>query len=68
MESLFDPVVDRILNLLDKQITETKQKAMGPMEYLVLVGDFTEYRYVQERLSAWCSAQGMLLEVPQIGG
>lgn len=65
---LFDPAVEGIISLLNKQTSEIREAGAGPVERVVLYGTFSGSLYVQQTLSAWCSPQGIQLINPQTGG
>ncbi|KAH6970619.1 hypothetical protein BKA56DRAFT_496642 [Ilyonectria sp. MPI-CAGE-AT-0026] len=65
---LFDPVVEGIISLLNKQTSEIREAGTGPVERVILHGAFSGSLYVQQKISAWCSAQGIRLINPQAGG
>ncbi|KAK7514986.1 uncharacterized protein IWZ02DRAFT_372593 [Phyllosticta citriasiana] len=57
MQSFFDPVVGRILELVKKQVRETNKRSGLKVNHIVLVGGFGDSRYVSRRLKYWCQSQ-----------
>ncbi|KAL1390091.1 hsp70-like protein [Phyllosticta capitalensis] len=57
MQSFFDPVVNKILELVKKQVREAKKKSGLNINRIVLVGGFGDSRYVNRRLRYWCQSQ-----------
>ncbi|KAI8270021.1 hypothetical protein K4K58_012203 [Colletotrichum sp. SAR11_239] len=53
MQSLFDPVVDKILQLVADQERRTRKEAGKPIETIVLVGGFGSSPYVKDKLKDW---------------
>lgn len=68
VKPLFDPAVEGIISLLNKQTSEIREAGAGPVERVILHGAFSGSLYVQQKISAWCSAQGIRLIIPQAGG
>ncbi|KAI7888899.1 uncharacterized protein EV154DRAFT_294507 [Mucor mucedo] len=48
-EKIFDPVVDRILALIDEQIRQAK-KRHRKIDAILMVGGFSQSRYLQQRI------------------
>ncbi|RSL41501.1 hypothetical protein CEP54_015800 [Fusarium duplospermum] len=58
MKSIFDPVVDTILALIENVSWEARQnKPDKPLVAIVLVGGFGESNYLSKRLNTWARAQ-----------
>lgn len=58
MRKLFDPVIDRIINLISRQI-----KAVSMINSILLVGGFGESEYLYQRLLDW--TDGTLIRILQ---
>ena len=64
---LFDPVIDRVLKLIESQVQQVKE-ANGPaIETIVLVGGFGSSPYLKERLLEWCGGANIRLTTPISG-
>ena len=68
MKSLFDPVVDIILKLVEDQVAQVKSKKEPRIETMVLVGGFGSSPYIRERLLEWSAQQDIRLTSPWGGG
>lgn len=66
-KSLFDPVVDTILDLIDEQLSQIKEKDETAIETIVLVGGFGSSPYLRESISEWCRARDIRLTTPVSG-
>lgn len=51
MRSLFDPVIDRIIDLIGAQV-----KSVHPINLILLVGGFGESEYLYQRVLAWANS------------
>lgn len=67
MKSLFDPVVDMIIRLVDDQVAQVKRLRAAPIDTLVLIGGFGASPYLRERLQEWCAKSNIRLTTPWIG-
>ena len=67
MKSLFDPVVDMIIKLVDDQVSQVKRLKAAPIETLVLIGGFGASPYLRERLQEWCAKSNIRLTTPWSG-
>ncbi|KAI9773266.1 MAG: hypothetical protein M1839_002178 [Geoglossum umbratile] len=67
MRSLFDPVIDRIIGLIEHQVMTVSQ---GPQRVnsILLVGGFGESEYLFKRVSAWASRYGVQVIQPREAG
>ncbi|KAM7191240.1 hypothetical protein V8F20_009418 [Naviculisporaceae sp. PSN 640] len=58
MKSIFDPVVDKVIALVDSQLQEARAKEPGkPVTGIILVGGFGESVYLTKRLKTWAESQ-----------
>ncbi|WAO95663.1 Hypothetical protein NCS54_01329700 [Fusarium falciforme] len=67
MESLFDPVGDKIICLVADQVNRVKKETSKAIDHLVLVGGFGSSPYIKERLKEWCLAQNIRMTTPWSG-
>ncbi|KAK8152019.1 hypothetical protein BC567DRAFT_253272 [Phyllosticta citribraziliensis] len=63
MQSFFDPVVDKILELVKKQVRETKKRGGLKVNRIVLVGGFGDSRYGQKVPSDFTTTQSVQREI-----
>lgn len=66
-KQLFDPVVKKILALIDDQVYRTKKNGETPITTIVLVGGFASSPYLRESIQHWCDANEMRLTTPMSG-
>ncbi|KAI5842032.1 hypothetical protein BZA05DRAFT_464152 [Tricharina praecox] len=59
LRGLFDPVVNKIIQLVASQVELSCAGNRFRVNYLLLVGGFGESRYLYKRLQAWASIQGI---------
>ncbi|KAL6868611.1 actin-like ATPase domain-containing protein [Trichoderma novae-zelandiae] len=64
---LFDPVIDKIIGLVQEQANQIKSKMECPIETIVLVGGFGSSPYLKERLTEWCETRSIRLTTPITG-
>lgn len=58
MKSIFDPVVDKVLALVESQLRDARLKEPGkPVAGIILVGGFGESVYLTNRLKSWAESQ-----------
>lgn len=57
MKSLFDPVVEIILELVAGQVDRAKESENKTIDTLVLVGGFGSSPYIKEKLQEWCESR-----------
>ncbi|CEP09547.1 hypothetical protein [Parasitella parasitica] len=57
---VFDPVIEQVLELLEKQI---KKSAQFPLSAVLLVGGFSQSRYLQKRVKDYCKENN----IPHVG-
>jgi hypothetical protein len=67
MKSLFDPVVDMVIKLVDDQVVKVKRAKAAPIDTLVLIGGFGASPYLRERLQEWCAKSSIRLTTPWSG-
>ncbi|KAM0287963.1 hypothetical protein ACHAQH_000030 [Verticillium albo-atrum] len=67
MRSLFDPVVEKIEQLMSNQVEQTKLERKRNIDTVVLVGGFGSSGYIDEKLEAWCAKRSMRLTTPWSG-
>ncbi|KAK1465439.1 hypothetical protein CCUS01_07556 [Colletotrichum cuscutae] len=67
MKSLFDPVVEKILQLVTDQESRTRKTMGKTISTLVLVGGFGSSPYVKDRLKEWCGKWNIRLTTPMNG-
>ncbi|KAL7947533.1 actin-like ATPase domain-containing protein [Trichoderma barbatum] len=68
LEAIFDPVVDKIIKLIEDQVGRVKELVdERPIETIILVGGFGSSPYLNERLMDWCEPRGIRLTVPATG-
>lgn len=65
--SLFDPVVDMVLNLIDEQVSQVERENENPISTIVLVGGFGSSPYLRESISEWCKSRDIHLATPMSG-
>ncbi|CZR67409.1 related to hsp70 protein [Phialocephala subalpina] len=70
MQTLFDPVVSEITNLVGQQVKEAKLKKNANIDRVILVGGFAESPYLNNVLEDWCWQNGDITlicpEYPQV--
>jgi len=62
---LFDPVVKKIIGLLEQQIEATELESGLEINTIILVGGFGESLYLFNKLKAWCPASINLMNPPK---
>jgi tRNA A37 threonylcarbamoyltransferase TsaD len=67
MKSLFDPVVEMILKLVDDQVAQVKRVKAAPIDTLILIGGFGASPYLRQRLQEWCAKSNIRLTTPWSG-
>ncbi|KAF7862485.1 hypothetical protein EAF04_007358 [Stromatinia cepivora] len=58
MESIFDPVVKNVIDLLQEQLTEVRVHKKTKIHRIVLVGGLGSSKYLYDKLSIWCRSNG----------
>ncbi|KAL6822786.1 actin-like ATPase domain-containing protein [Trichoderma sp. SZMC 28015] len=66
-QTIFDPVIDKIIKLIEDQINRVKRMDERPIETIILVGGFGSSPYLNERLTDWCEPRGIRLTIPATG-
>lgn len=66
-QTIFDPVVDKIIKLIEDQINRVKRMDERPIETIILVGGFGSSPYLNERLADWCEPREIRLTIPATG-
>ncbi|EHK17268.1 uncharacterized protein TRIVIDRAFT_134471, partial [Trichoderma virens Gv29-8] len=66
-KGIFDPVIDRIIKLIEDQMNKVEKINERPIETIVLVGGFGSSPYLNERLTDWCKVKGIRLTIPATG-
>ncbi|KAK6347334.1 hypothetical protein TWF696_007403 [Orbilia brochopaga] len=64
MKELFDPVVKKIINLVQKQIDSVRKVRKRPVNKLFLVGGFGDSAYLQQQLAAYLEPQNIIVNIP----
>lgn len=68
MKNLFDPVVGKIMSLVNNQVAQVEKRNEPCIETMVLVGGFGSSPYLREKLGEWCTSQEIRLTTPYSGG
>ncbi|KAF7955613.1 hypothetical protein EAE96_004539 [Botrytis aclada] len=58
MESVFDPIVDRVIKLVQQQVDQAKQQRKAKIHRIALVGGMGASKYLYSRLLSWCASNG----------
>lgn len=66
-KSLFDPVVDTIINLINNQVSQIESSGETAIETIVLVGGFGSSPYLRKAISTWCQPKNIRLTTPMSG-
>ncbi|KAK3348636.1 hypothetical protein B0T25DRAFT_546149 [Lasiosphaeria hispida] len=64
LETLFDPIVEKIIGLLEQQVRATRVEGNLRVNLVVLVGGFGESLYLFGKLQSWCQARNIELIAP----
>lgn len=67
LEFIFDPVLTKIVGLIEDQVCRTKQLGETPITVVVLVGGFASSPYLRESIQEWCEENGIRLTMPVSG-
>ncbi|KAH7027909.1 uncharacterized protein B0I36DRAFT_385836 [Microdochium trichocladiopsis] len=65
MRSLFDPVVDHVIALLEQQVNASESGEAVKIKTIILVGGFGSSAYLQDKVRAWAKTN-LGLEVPKL--
>lgn len=68
IQSCFDPVVEKIISLLEDQVDAVKRGNNPRIESIVLVGGLGESPYLRDKLMEWCNNADIVLRTPWSGG
>jgi tRNA A37 threonylcarbamoyltransferase TsaD len=66
-KSLFDPVVEKVIDLIQEQVDQIKSHKEVPIETIILVGGFGSSPYLKEALGEWCTRRAIRLTTPISG-
>ncbi len=67
LELLFDPVLTKIVSLIEDQVCRTKKQGETPISVVVLVGGFASSPYLKESIQKWCEENRIRLTTPISG-
>ncbi|CAG9983343.1 unnamed protein product [Clonostachys byssicola] len=65
---LFDPVIEKIEQLVQDQVSEVERREGSSISTIILVGGFGSSPYLNERLEDWCKQRKIRLTLPWTGG
>ncbi|ORY17909.1 hsp70-like protein [Clohesyomyces aquaticus] len=68
MKDLFDPVVEKILELVSNQVAAVSRRGNPRVDTLILVGGLGGSPYVREAVSDWCREHSIRPTTPMGGG
>ncbi|KAF7922053.1 uncharacterized protein EAE98_008264 [Botrytis deweyae] len=58
MKYVFDPIVDRVIKLVKKQVDQAKRQRKAKIHRIALVGGMGASKYLYSRLLSWCASNG----------
>ncbi|KAF5877191.1 putative hsp70 family protein [Botrytis fragariae] len=58
MKSVFDPIVDRVIKLVRKQVDQAKYQRKAKIHRIALVGGMGASKYLYSKLLLWCVSNG----------
>ncbi|THV49368.1 hypothetical protein BGAL_0198g00060 [Botrytis galanthina] len=58
MKSVFDPIIDRVIKLVQKQVDQAQHQRKAKIHRIALVGGMGASKYLYKRLSLWCALNG----------
>ncbi|KAF7872010.1 uncharacterized protein EAF02_009115 [Botrytis sinoallii] len=58
MKSVFDPIVDRVIKQVKKQVDQAKRQRKAKIHRIALVGGMGASKYLYSRLLSWCASNG----------
>lgn len=64
MRSLFDPIIDQVVNLIGAQVSKVLESSFT-VTSILLVGGFGESEYLFKKVNSWASPQGMQVIQPK---
>lgn len=68
MKRCFDPVVDKVLELVESQVTAVRREGKPLVETIILVGGLGESPYLRDKLFEWTKERNIRLTTPWTGG
>ncbi|KAI9736755.1 MAG: hypothetical protein M1834_000959 [Cirrosporium novae-zelandiae] len=60
VQSCFDPIIDKIQDLVSQQVTATSKEGSTSIKTIILVGGLGSSPYLWKRMKAWCNQNGGL--------
>lgn len=63
----FDPVIEMIMNLVQKQVDAVSEADEPEVQTVILVGGLGTSPYLRETLQSWCNDQGIRMTTPWSG-
>ncbi|KAM0161858.1 hypothetical protein ACHAPG_002204 [Botrytis cinerea] len=60
MKSVFDPIVDRVIKLVQKQVVQAEHQRRAKIHRITLVGGMGASKYLHDRLLSWCASNGKI--------
>jgi hypothetical protein len=67
MRTCFDPVVEKVMELIDAQITAVRRGGNPVVKTIILVGGLGASPYLGDRVKAYCTQNGIRLTTPWSG-
>lgn len=64
MQKIFDPCVNRVLELVDGQVAAVMKAGHGKPKMVFLVGGFGRNIYLFKKIQEYCTARGMQTRQP----
>jgi hypothetical protein len=68
IKGCFQPVIEKILELVNSQVSAVVREGNPRVETIILVGGLGESPYVREKLSEWCQERNIRIATPMGGG
>jgi hypothetical protein len=65
LQSLFDPVIAKIIDLVNQQVREVRKDGGNPITNLILVGGFGESPYLYDKLKRWSKDKQIAVRCPE---
>lgn len=66
-KELFNPVVKKIIGLINDQVSRATDQKETPISTIVLVGGFASSPYLRESIQEWCEGNEIRLTTPMSG-
>ncbi|KAF7909369.1 uncharacterized protein EAF01_003087 [Botrytis porri] len=60
MKSVFDPIVDHVTKLVQKQVDQAKHQKKADIHRIALVGGMGASKYLYNGLMSWCASNGKI--------